>query len=392
MGTEFDRITWSPNTGPANIAILDEDGRIRDCNEAWRRFASDNGYRGGGCGIGEDYVAVCRTAGGAWSDGAQHVADALDRLLAGEISVFTFEYPCHAPGEERWFELIAVRDPEREVGRVIVMHQPITGRKQAERALALAREMAEHSSASKTRFLTAASHDLRQPLQAAQLYYHLLPAGAEEREPQSVYARLGQTLDAMQNMLDTLLEIGRIDAGLVRPKTEAVALAPVLAGLDRRFRPTAENQGLLFRTVPSSAVVVSDAPLLTHILDAVISNAVRFTDSGTILTGCRRRGQMMAIQVWDTGIGIGDEQRRMIFEEFAHGAPRNADARKGLGLGLAIVNRLCRLLGHGLDVRSSPGQGTLVEITVPRAPQVRIPVNPVLSAFPAPLAGRRSSG
>lgn len=371
MVTEFDRITWSPNIGPANIAILDEAGRICDCNEAWRRFASANSYRGGGCGIGEDYVALCRAAGGAWSEGAQDVADALDRLLAGEISIFTFEYPCHAPDEERWFELIAVRDPERDRGRIIVMHQPITARKQAERALAEARAMAEHSSASKTRFLTAASHDLRQPLQAAQLYYHLLPAGADESEPQSVYSRLGQTLDAMQDMLDTLLEIGRIDAGLVRPQAEPVALAPILATLEQRFRPAAENQGLLFRTAASSAVVTSDRQLLTHVLDALVSNALRFTETGTILLGCRRRKDVVVLQVWDTGIGIAEEQRRMIFEEFIHGAPRDPDTRKGLGLGLAIVNRLCRLLGHGLDVRSSPGRGTLVEITLQR--QIAIP-------------------
>lgn len=366
VDTEFDRITWSPNTGPANIAILDEQGRIRDCNDAWRQFAQANGYQGKGFGIGEDYVALCRTAGGAWSEGAHDVADALERLLAGEISIFTFEYPCHAPDEERWFEMIAVRDPERDRGRVIVVHQPITARKQAERTLARARAMATESSAAKSRFLTAASHDLRQPLNAAQLYYHLLPAGAEEREPLSIYSRLGQSLEAIQKMLDTLLVIGRIDAGLVAPQAADIELAPILQGLDARFRPSAENRGLLYRTAPTSARVRSDPQLLSHILDAIVSNAVRFTDAGTILVGCRRRGEMVAVQVWDTGIGIPEAQRQIIFEEFTHGAPRDPDARKGLGLGLAIVNRLSRLLGHGLDVRSRSGEGTLVEITVPR--------------------------
>jgi two-component system CheB/CheR fusion protein len=367
VSTAFGKVLWAPNTAPANIAVLDRNGHICAVNDAWRRFASENNCRDENACIGDDYVAICRAAAGRDSEGAPEVAEALEKLLQGEISVFTIEYPCHAPWEERWFEMIAVRDPTSKLGEVLVMHHPITGRKQAEHALIEAKRAAEEAAAAKTRFLAAASHDLRQPVQAAMLFHHMLPVGMDDGRKNSVHGKLGHALEALQGMLDTLLDISKIDAGIIKPQVGRVPLAGLIERLVEEFTPLAEDRALALRAVPCSVDVTSDPHLLELILRNLLSNAIRFTEHGAILLGCRRHGNHVSIQVHDTGVGIPDQQLSLIFEEFYQVDNVGRDRRKGLGLGLAIVNRLACLLDHPISVRSAVGRGTAFEVSVPLA-------------------------
>lgn len=367
MSTPFGKVLWAPNTAPANIAVLDRTGHICAVNDAWRRFAAENDCRDENACIGTDYLGACRSAASRGSEGASEVAEALEKLLSGEISVFTIEYPCHAPWEERWFEMIAVRDPTSTVGEVLVMHHPITARKQAERALVEAKRAAEEAARAKTRFLAAASHDLRQPVQAAMLFHHMLPVGMDDGRKDSVHGKLGHALEALQGMLDTLLDISKIDAGIIKPEVGRVPLGGLIERLVDEFTPLAEDRALALRAVPCSLEAASDPHLLELILRNLLSNAIRFTEQGAILVGCRRRGDRVSVQVHDTGVGIPDRQLSLIFEEFYQVDNVGRDRRKGLGLGLAIVSRLAALLDHPISVRSAVGRGTAFEVSAPVA-------------------------
>jgi signal transduction histidine kinase len=362
MKASVNRISWSPNNAAAHTAVLDAEGRICAVNEAWRRFAVANDFRGSDFAIGTDYVALCREATGPASEGAAEVAEGLQKLLDGEIALFTMEYPCHSPTEERWFQLIATRDPADRLGRVIVMHLPITLRKQAEAAMIEAKQRAERADAAKARFLAAASHDLRNPVNAAQLLYHLMPAPAEDDRSGSLYAKLGLWLDALQQSIETMLEVSRLDAGLVEPRREAVALGPMMDRLARRYGAEAAAAGLDLRIVPTSASAVSDPDLLGRALGDLLSNAIRFTKRGRLLLGCRRRQGRLYAQFWDSGADLSEETLPSLFDDTPAGELQPLPLPKGLGAGLSVVRRLMRLLGHDIRVSARPGRGVLVEL------------------------------
>ena len=245
----------------------------------------------------------------------------------------------------------------------------ITDRKHAEEHLHLAKEEAERASAAKSRFLAAASHDLRQPLQAAILLHDVLPRGAAGSRPADIHAKLGQSLRALQEMLDGLLDLSRLDAGAVEPEVRSFPLQPVVERLSGEFQPLAENAGVTLGVVPTAFVVHSDPRLLERILRNLLGNAIRYTRrGGRVLIGCRRMAGGIRLQVWDTGIGIPPEHLQSIFEEYYQVGDGAVDRRKGLGLGLSIVDRLARLLHHPIRVRSCVGRGTVFEVEIPCAP------------------------
>lgn len=282
----------------------------------------------------------------------------------GEYTVKT------ATGQQRiWAFRSALLAPLPD-GRRLVMRMAVdvTERKLAEQALQIAKHQAEQANAAKSRFLAAASHDLRQPLQAQLLFHSTLVNLNCDRKLDSIIAKLGRSLVIQQEILDVLLDISRLDAGIITSQVTDFAIGPVFDRLTEEFEVQAEEHGLRLRRVPCTAVVRSDPILLERILRNLISNAVKYTTRGGIVLGGRRGGSSLGVQVWDTGAGIPEDQLTAIFEEFNQLDNPARDRSRGLGLGLAIVDRLVRLLGHQIAVRSRMGKGSVFEVVVPLAP------------------------
>jgi signal transduction histidine kinase/CheY-like chemotaxis protein len=247
----------------------------------------------------------------------------------------------------------------------------------------------ELANLAKTRFLAAASHDLRQPLHALGLLVAQLDADTNRADRRRIVARIGTAVSVMNDLFNALLDISKLDAGAVAPDVAAFPIDPLLRKIDNMFAADARAKRLRLRVVPSSAWVRSDRVLLERVLLNLVSNAVRYTERGGIVVGCRRRGTAVRLEVWDSGIGIPDDQRQNIFREFYQvGGGRTGGP--GLGLGLAIVDRLCRLLDHSLKLASTQGKGSRFSINVPRAPAHIEPAataHPLLAAI-QPFTGK----
>ena len=282
------------------------------------------------------------------------------------------------------------RDGKRE-GTVITFTD-ITERKRTGLALEAAQRGSEAANAAKTRFLAAASHDLRQPLQTLSLLQGLLGRSVEGAKKKKLVALFDETLGAMSGMLSTLLDINQIDAGVIHPEISLIDLTALIGGLRDEFTYHAEAQGLVFRVMVASGVMVrSDARLLSQILRNLISNAFKYTRHGKVLLGCRRRGRMVTIQVWDTGIGIAEVELQAIFEEYHQVDNPARERSRGLGLGLPIVQRLARLLGHEIHVRSRPGSGSMFSIDVAIAEEEAQAPSPAVTLEPGDT-GRHRNG
>jgi PAS domain S-box-containing protein len=240
-------------------------------------------------------------------------------------------------------------------------------RRRYEAELWKARKMAERESESKTRFLATASHDLRQPIQAMHLLSHLLVHTELPTESAEIAVRLQEAIDGLGDMLAALLDISKLDAGLVKPELSDFRLDEIIRQLNDEHLPLARERGIELKHVASSVYVHSDQNLLTRILRNLLSNAIKYTSSGSVLIGVRRYGAHARIQVLDTGIGIAEDELGRIFEEFHQLGNTARDRREGLGLGLAIVERLTGLLGYPLEVFSQPGRGSGFSVMVPIA-------------------------
>ncbi|HYF85445.1 MAG TPA: ATP-binding protein [Azospirillum sp.] len=230
-----------------------------------------------------------------------------------------------------------------------------------------AKSTAEQAHRAKSRFLAHASHDLQQPLQAIGMFTGML-----ERQPQSAKAAalltdLKAAQRSMRDLLNAILDISKLESGAVTPRLADLPLSPLLDQLEAEFAGLAEDKGLRLRAVPTNAVVRSDPALLERIVRNLISNAIRYTETGGVLVGCRTRGDRLWIEVYDTGRGIAEPDRRRIFEEFVQLDRPDRDRSEGIGLGLAIVERLARLLEHPVTVRSVEGRGTVFAVGVPLA-------------------------
>lgn len=228
----------------------------------------------------------------------------------------------------------------------------------AQNAAHEARREAERANLSKTRFLAAASHDLLQPLNAARLFAATARDGGNDRQGEAL-AHIQTSLEAAQALLEPLLDISKIDAGAWDVEPSPFALAQVLEPLTAEFSVLAGEAGLDLHSVASSCWVRSDPALLRRILQNFLSNAVRYTPQGRVLLGVRRSADHVRIQVWDTGPGIAEDQLSSIFDEFSRGTSGSAASDRGLGLGLSLADRMARLLGHTIEVRSELGRGTL---------------------------------
>jgi len=315
---------------------------------------------------------------GALIDDARRVLDE-KTLIERELA---------APGDT-WFlrRIFPYLTHNGQVEGVVITFADITQHKAVDTALEAAKLAAERATIAKSRFLAAASHDLRQPLQSLTLMQELLAQTVDDDKRKKLVERVGVTLRTMSGMLNALLDINQIEAGTLQPHSSVFALSDIFQRLADEYDYIAQARGLRLRVMPTSALVASDPQLLEQMLRNILGNAKKYTDHGTVLVGCRRRGPNVRIEVWDTGIGIPQNQLDAIFEEFHQVDNTARQLSRGLGLGLSIVQRLGALLGHKVDVASVPGKGSVFRITVPLSPSAGLAVDePTLEPQTAEVA------
>ncbi|MBF8669326.1 PAS domain S-box protein [Pseudomonas putida] len=269
------------------------------------------------------------------------------------------------------------------------LQQQIAERKQIARALRDARDAAETANRSKDKYLAAASHDLLQPLNAARLLISTLRERPLPEAEKVLVERTHQALEGAEDLLTDLLDISRLDQAAVKPDVALYRLDELFGPLVSEFRTVADAAGLKLRARIGDFAINTDLRLMTRILRNFLSNACRYTDQGRILLGARRRGVHLRLEVWDTGRGIAADRLQAIFLEFNQLDVGRAADRKGVGLGLAIVERIAKILGYRVGVRSWPGRGSMFSIDVPIGEAMPLPIH---QAAPQPGAGNPLPG
>ena len=296
-----------------------------------------------------------------------------DALLDDAQTVFKSQMPLEREihGQSgHWFvrRTMPYRASDDKTEGVVITYEDVTERRRTAEALGAAKRQAELASLAKSRFLAAASHDLRQPLQTLALLQGLLAKKVVGEKAQKLIRGIDEALGAMTGMLNTLLDINQIEVGAVKPEIVDVPMNQLFDRLREELTYHAQAAGLALRMVPCALSVRSDLRLLEQMLRNLISNALKYTPRGSVLVGCRRRQGKLRIEIWDTGIGIPQSELNAIFEEY-HQVDNAARQRSlGLGLGLSIVKSLGELLGHQIRVRSLHGKGSVFSIEVPLTP------------------------
>jgi two-component system CheB/CheR fusion protein len=293
------------------------------------------------------------------------------RLLADARTVLQtrtpFEREIEAQSGDAWYirRILPYRTQDGGVEGVVITFADITERRHAADALEAAKRQAELATIAKSRFLAAASHDLRQPLQALSLMRGVLERKIRENrisEALDLLARLDETATSMSGMLNTLLDINQLEAGTVHADMVSFPIDRLLDQLKEEFTYHAEAQKLSLRVIPCGLSIYSDARLLEQMIRNLLSNALKYTKRGKVLLGCRRHGSMLSIEIWDTGAGIPESELEAIFDEYHQLDNAARERSRGLGLGLSIVQRLGDLLGHRVSVQSHHGKGSVFAI------------------------------
>lgn len=354
-----DRLTFVLEA--VNAGIFDADltaGRITASESLWRLLQEPEGAAGSPQGLfgrlihPDDADAVCRGIRAAGETASAFEAEMRIRRHGGE---------------ERWLSVAAqvFLDADGKPGRIIGFCIDVTERRRIETEVRAAKDAAEHADHAKSRFLAAASHDLRQPVQSLMFFAHVLAERLDGHPAQPLVGTMQQALDALKSLLDGILDLSRLDAGVIVPTVEPVEVGALFERMRQEYRLRFAEKGLRLRVRPTAAVVLTDASLLGRIVGNFVENALKYTESGGVLLAARRVGDGLRIGVWDTGIGIAGAHFQEIFSEFVQLDNPERDRSRGLGLGLAIVKRLATLLDHPVQVRSRPGRGSVFSVTVP---------------------------
>lgn len=316
---------------------------------------------------------------------ASDAADVLETLAPVEREI-------EVPGGA-WYirRIMPYRTEDNGVQGVVITFADVTERKRAADALKAAKQEAERANVAKSRFLAAASHDLRQPLQTLALLNGRLATQITDERTRKLITMFDQTLSSMSDILNTLLDLNQIEAGIVSPTLARYPINDLLLRLADAFAYSALAQGVSLRVVPCSLSIRSDPHLLEQMIRNLLSNAIKFSRSGKVLLGCRRRAGKLSIEVWDTGHGIPADQLEAIFEEYRQLDNPTHERNRGLGLGLSIVQRLGLLLGHRISVKSRQGKGSVFAVEVDLVPGGAEPTTQSRPDPPEAGAGKAAS-
>ena len=315
---------------------------------------------------------------------AEHHRLSLERAATsvfaeGDPAVLEVE-GCSGDGRYVWYRTTVRRVEWEGQSALQVAFIDISAMKKGETQMLAAKQAAESANELKSRFLAVASHDLRQPAQAIALYANVLRKRASTTDMEEIAVRLADSSNALSRLLDSLLDISKLEAGSVRPHLQYVQLRPLLEHLWGTFSDIAEQSGVSLSVVPAGLAVESDPVLLGRILQNLVSNAVSYTPrGGKVLVGCRRQGEWVSITVLDNGVGISIRERERVFQEFYRSTATARKAERGLGLGLSIVRRLMQLLGHTLALTSEEGRGSAFTVTLKQVaslPEANTPAPP----------------
>jgi two-component system CheB/CheR fusion protein len=266
-----------------------------------------------------------------------------------------------------WFRrrILPYHTETHGVDGVVITFYDVTAGRKAAADLEKAKADAETANLAKFRVFSAANHDLRQPLQTLELLQSMLANTVVGDKAIGLVKRQNETLSAMSGMLDALRDLNQIEAGIVKPEVQDCRISSLLDQLRSDFTPFAKAKGLGLSVVPCSAVIRTDPTLLAKMLRNLVANALKFTDRGRVLLGCRRCGGALRIEIWDTGIGISEDELQVVFDEYQQVGNEARGRDGGLGLGLSIVQRLGDLLDHRVTVRSTPSEGSAFIVEVP---------------------------
>ena len=389
------------------VSVVDRDLRLIAWN---RRYQTLFDYPDGLLYVGRPVADLIRynAEHGEMGEGnvEEMVAKRVEHLRLGSSHVFERVRPSG--------QVIEVRGQPLAGGGYVTSYSDVTDYKRVERALREANETLEARVAqrtrelamaveaqrqarqdavtaneSKTRFITALSHDVLQPLNAARLFASALRDSDDAVEQKRLAERVDTALRAAEELLDGLLDISRLEAGALKPDITAFALDDLLASVAGQYAPLAKSRGLDFRLHRTGVSVRSDRRLLRRVIQNLVANALRYTSAGRVVLGGRRRGEWLEVEVWDTGAGIPEHHLRQIFEEFKRLDSPSPWGEHGLGLGLSICQRISRMLGHPMRVRSRPGKGSVFAIRVPVTAAISMPPRAPVEAKRQSLVGLR---
>lgn len=375
-------------TLPVGVVVVAADGTVLRINPAAQRIWG--GWRPVGLAEYDAYHAW-------WADTGERLKPedwaAARALRHGEVSLGEVLRIEGFDGSRKTVlhSALPVRDAAGTLIGALTVIEDISDRLAAERALHAAKEEAELAALSKSKFLAAASHDLRQPLQSLFLFAGALHGHALTERGQEVLDHLERGLEVMKSLLDSLLDVSRLDAGVVHPELEDFPVAALLDHIDAGYGALARGKGLDWSVGACPAVVRSDRVLLGRMLRNLIENAIRYTEHGGVEVRCETADGHLHLVVHDTGIGIAEDQIALIFDEFHQVGNPERDRSQGLGLGLAIVDRIARLLDHRVSVESRLGEGAVFRIAVPlgAAGEASSPLPTVSAAAAAAAVGER---
>ena len=315
-------------------------------------------------------------------------------LRAGELIIEVRSNPMPDKGIVATFTDITDRVAAAEALRQIneTLEQRVAERTaeltHVNRELAEARATADEANLGKTRFFAAAGHDILQPLNAARLYSSALVERLGDSDNSSLVRNIDSALESVESILGAVLDISRLDTGAMKPRLSYVPLDDLLKRIETDFAPIAREKKLKFKVMPTSLQVRTDPNLLRRLIQNLVSNAIKYTVSGKVIVGVRRRGTDAIIEVMDSGIGIPPSKYRTVFKEFAR-LEEGARTAAGLGLGLSIVDRISRVLSHPVELISTPGKSTLFRVKLPRDVNAMRPAvsDAATPAVPQPLSG-----